>query len=323
MSSLYFLENIMNAIEKLMVQLTKVLTMLLGITGSIALVNYCIHNVKSIIDNNPSTIASASVVMYFLFGISMFISFMVMTTMSIEGELEKGKKITGYILLANLGLNFLVPSFFPQNYFSELINYLPFLLANVGILFSLFTVFLSIKSFVKFDAWYSQVKKNMSLYFKNRKLVQEKRKLELQKQKLQEEQKKEQMKPLNNTPSNQINLTVFDTIMAIVPKEKNEEFNEKLNSLKKTMLEILEKPQDIEVYNEVKLLVEQNLPKMTQLYLQSQNEEDKKNALEVLEKMDSYFKFAFNQLVNKQNFKSHLNKESELKYFSEKYSVGG
>lgn len=311
----------MIVIEKLGTQIVRVLVILLGITASIGLMNYCAHNIVEIIANNPSIIARAAIVMYILFGLSAFIYSISAMIMHIEDNFKSAKKMFGYVFLLNLCINLLIPSFFPQNYFKELINYLPFLLANVGVLFSLSTIFLSIKGFLNFNNWYEKTKKQFTLYFKNRKLAKEKNKKLIQEAKLKAKEKQVQMQTQSVANSHMINLSVFDTIMAIVPNENNEQFNAKLMSLKNTMNHILEKPQDIEVYNEVKILVEQNLPKMTQLYLQSQNQMDKENALEVLEKMDSYFKLALNQLVNQQNFKTHLNKESELKYFNEKYSA--
>lgn len=309
----------MNFLNKLLVKGTKLIATISMMASSIALINFLVNIIRDSIVNNPTTITNASAVSYSLFGISMFFCgmfYMIMVT--VENNKELAQKGVSYTLLGNLFINLIIPSFFPENYLKAIVHYAPFLLANIGILCALMMIFLSIKFFVKFDAWCEARQTRFKNYLNQRSLKKAKMKEELKNQREMEKLEKSQT---NTVITPIINLSFFDTIGTIFTQENHQDFLQKMNNLKETLGTFNQESHDVEVDTEIKLLVEKNLPKMTQLYLEAKEENEKQDVLNMLEKVNTYFKYFKHEMDNKQSFKVSLNKESELKYMSQKYSI--
>lgn len=316
----------MSFLEKCAVKFAQASTSVLMIGGSMSLFYFFLSVAKSHIAMYDSTIGSSfgfsyvaiafSIIGLLVYVLSVFDERSYRSiSQAFEYNQERLFKVFSMVFMANVLLNCIVPGFYPESYLTSLSHYAPFALSNFGMVASLASILLAVKVYFSFDNWYFVAKSKIQNYFANKKQA----KLMKQKQ-IKESIKANEEKPLQEVSS--LNMAVFNIIKNTIPS-KNTEFLDCLNSLQQTVAALTQESNktDIEVENEVNLLLEQNLPKVAQVYLSAQTEEDKKEVLKAFSQMDSYFKNFQKDIDDKKKFKNNLNVASELKYISEKYGV--
>ena len=313
----------MNILEKCSIKLAQAFTSTAIMGTGVALINFFGHMIKTSIIENPHTIAQSYGIPYGILGFTTFIycifSFLVIADeyhfiAAIKKHQERLIQIAVGFVMLNLLVNFIIPSFYPQNYLKELINYAPFFFGNLGIMLSLVLIGSSVKVFFSFDKWYFNAKNAFSYYLlkkKKEKLARE----QIAKEKLEQYQK------VNEEHKADLNLELFNVIMTCFAPEKNIEFAKYISSLKNSVSILAKETNDITAQAEVKLLMENNLPKIVQVYQATHSEEDRKSVLKALGQIDGFFKKFSEDIEAKKKFQNNLNVATELKYFSDKYGT--
>jgi hypothetical protein len=313
----------MTFLEKLGVKCAQATTSVLMIGGSMSLFYFFLSVAKSHISTYASTIGKTFGFAYAAIGFSALATIFYVIILfdnnyyrSFDEGLKKNQdglfKFLSLVFMANVLINCVVPGFYNENYFTSLTHYAPFALSNFGMVMCLAFVALTAKFYFSFDKAYFFVKNKIKTYFDNKNHEKEANKAKLK----IDNEIAQGIKPSNTLQS----MTIFSLIEKTIPSQ-NKDFLDCLNSLKQTVLELSKNSTDIEVENEMNILLEQNLPKIANLYLSTDNQEDKKEVLTTFTQMDNYFKNLQNELNNKKSFKNNLNLKSELKYMSEKYGA--
>lgn len=313
----------MTFLEKLSVKLAQATTSVLMIGGSISLFYYFLSVAKSRIETYDSTIGGNFGFAYAAIGFSaLAILFYIINIFDshnyrsfddgIRANQDGVFKFISIVFMINVIINCIIPGFYHESYLISLSHYTPFALSNLGMISCLAFVALTIKFYFSFDRAYFFVKNKIQNYF-----AQKKQEKATQKAKI--EAKKEEVNELKPSASLQ-SMAIFDIIQKTIPSQ-NQDFLTCLDSLKQTVIELSKNSTDIEVENEMNILLEQNLPKIAQLYWSTENSEDKKEVLKTFTQMDNYFKNLQNEMLNRKSFKNNLNLKSELKYMSEKYGA--